>query len=161
MKKLLVIAYILLVAQGYGSLTKEDIIYILKNHKDKGFYYEGEVSKDTLKVVIDFETNSQKVFINFADGRVAKVITFYSTVMVLDQKPPYSMLEYLLRANNFNQSLGFFYIYYNLILDKWFIDYAVRIRQDDITKSSLIDIIKIVSLYSYSARAQLSQRLFE
>lgn len=150
-----VLVLLLLSPLCYGFLSKDEVIYILKNHKEKGFYFEGEVSKDTLKVIIDMPTNSEKVFINFAESRYGGILTFYSTVDVFDKKPSYELMEYLLRANNFNESLGFFYIYYDINLDKWFIDYSVRIRQEDITKSSLISIIKIVSIYAMSSRSKI------
>lgn len=135
-----------------SAITKYDVFYILKNHKEKGFYFEGEVSSDTFKVIYNVGTNSEKVFINFAQSRFGSIINFYSTVMVLDRKPSYEMMESLLRFNNFNESLGFFYVYYDVSMDKWFIDYSVRIREEDLTKSSLVSIIKIVAMYSVSSR---------
>ncbi|MCX8029633.1 MAG: hypothetical protein N2712_06535 [Brevinematales bacterium] len=161
MKKLLILAMFFLSINGYCKINKENAFYILRNHKEKGFFFEGEASKDTLKVVIDFKTNSEKVFINFSEDRLMNIITFYSTVMVLDKKPSHGFMEYLLRANNFNKSLGFFYIYYDINLDKWFIDYSVRIREEDITKSSLIEITKIVALYSLSSRKKISEMNLE
>lgn len=146
---------ILVACFSYGKVTKEEAAYILKNHKEKGFYFEGEVSLDTFKVVLDFPAGSEKVFVTFADGRVGRVVSFYSTVVVLDTRPSYELLEYLLRANNFDESLGFFYLYYDVSLDKWFVDYCVRIREEDLTKFSLISLVKIVGLYSVSARKRL------
>ncbi|MFN4244753.1 MAG: hypothetical protein ACK4F9_01210 [Brevinematia bacterium] len=145
----------------HATLTKDEVIYILKNHKERGFYFEGEVSKETLKVILDFRTNSEKIFINFSESRFGNIVNFYSTIVVLDKKPSYELMEYLLRANNFNESLGFFYLYYDSTIDKWFIDYCVRIREEDLTKTSLIYTIKIIGIYVISSRKHISQLLFE
>ena len=157
MKKLICFIVLTFIAfDTYAYLEKSDILYILKNHKEKGFYFEGEISTDTLKVILDFPTNSEKIFINFAKSRFGEIVNFYSTVMVVDKKPSYELMEYLLRANNFNESLGFLYLYYDVLTDKWFIDYCVRIRKEDITKESLLSIIKIVGIYTISSRKYIS-----
>lgn len=159
MKKFLVFVFLILCLVGYGFLTKEESIYILRNHKEKGFYYEGEVSQDTLKVILDRPTNSITVFINFVEGDIFGVVNVYSTVFVLDKKPSADVLEYLLRANNYNKSLGFFYLYYDVELDKYFIDYCVRIRKEDLSKESLISILKYTGLYAQASKKKLKDLL--
>ncbi|MEN2997523.1 MAG: hypothetical protein ABDH28_00570 [Brevinematia bacterium] len=158
MRKVFALLMILFCLSGYAGVTKDEAIFILKNHKERGFYFEGEVSRDTLKVVVDLQVGSEKVFINFADGKMTKVVSFYSTVLVLDKRPSHEFMEHLLRANNFNESLGFFYLYYDISLDKWFVDYCVRIREEDLTKFSLISLIRAVSLYTASSRKELVKR---
>lgn len=157
MKGIIVIVFLVQCLVGYGFLTKEESIYILKNHKERGFYYEGEVSQDTLKVVLDKPTNSITVFVNFTEGEIFNIVNIYSTVLVLDKKPSEDLLEYLLRANNYNKTLGFFYLYYDIGVDKYFIDYCVRIRSEDLSKGALISVIKYVSLYAQASRKKLKE----
>ncbi|MGC8964835.1 MAG: hypothetical protein ACP5KI_05690, partial [Brevinematia bacterium] len=147
MRRLIIFLLFIFCLDSYGFLTKEESIFILKNHREKGFYYEGEVSQDTLKVILDRPISSIVVFVNFSEGDIFEIVNVYSTVLVLDKKPEKDFLEYLLRANNYNKSLGFFYLYYDINLDKYFIDYCVRIRKEDLSKSSLISIIKHEGLY--------------
>ncbi|MGC8767219.1 MAG: hypothetical protein ACP5PT_04740 [Brevinematia bacterium] len=159
MRRLIIFLLFIFCLDSYGFLTKEESIFILKNHREKGFYYEGEVSQDTLKVILDRPTSSIVVFVNFSEGDIFEIVNVYSTVLVLDKKPEKDFLEYLLRANNYNKSLGFFYLYYDINLDKYFIDYCVRIRKEDLSKSSLISIIKYVGLYVKSSKKKLENLL--
>ncbi|MGB9621123.1 MAG: hypothetical protein ACPL4C_01625 [Brevinematia bacterium] len=159
MRRLIIFLLFIFCLDSYGFLTKEESIFILKNHREKGFYYEGEVSQDTLKVILDRPTSSIVVFVNFSEGDIFEIVNVYSTVLVLDKKPEKDFLEYLLRANNYNKSLGFFYLYYDINLDKYFIDYCVRIRKEDLSKPSLISIIKYVGLYVKSSKKKLENLL--
>jgi len=143
----IVVFLVFFVSSLYAYMPDDEILFTLKNHSEKGFYFDGEVSKDTYRVTLKEDSKEKRVFINFSKD-IFEVISVYSTVVVLDKKPSYELMEYLLRSNNYNQSVGFFYIYYDVSLDKWFIDYCIRMREEDITKHSLIASIKLVKMFS-------------
>jgi len=145
---------VLLPIFSYGYMSDDEILFVLKNHSERGFYFDGEVASRTYKVTLKKDSNERRVFVNLSK-EVFEVVSVYSTVLVLDKKPSYELMEYLLRANNYNQSIGFFYIYYDISLDKWFIDYCVRMRQEDIDKHSLIASIKLVAMFSDKAYDKL------
>ncbi len=140
----------------YPYMDDDEIVFVLKNHSERGFYFDGEVAKSTYKITLKRDSREIRVFVNISK-EVIDVVSVYSTVMVLDKKPSYELMEYLLRANNYNQSVGFFYMYYDISLDKWFIDYCIRMRQEDIDKHSLIASIKLVAMFSDRAYNRLRE----
>ncbi len=140
-------------------LEESSIEYILKNYKDKDFYYLGKFG-DGLWVVSFEKPLPVKVYIKLAKSRssdVMNMINVYASIEIFDKKPSSDLMEYLLRQNNFLEGWGSFYIYYDVNVDKWFVDYVVKIRQNDITRESLLHSVKYVRLFTVSAREKIKE----